>query len=121
LAENAKLPAKLSRVINAMAENLELHMGTLDQSDGNARRELEAYAHLAQAFRRIGSDLTTTSLEMERYRTLPMGHHDERALADPRRLLVFERLVREERELRELLDERLEGHDAMLAAARQGG
>jgi hypothetical protein len=118
LAENAKLPAKLADVISALTANLELHMPTLDQSDPNSRREYEAYAHLARAFRRIASDLATTSREMEGYRDLPMGRHDEHALADPRLWLAFEKLVGQERELRDLLEKRLVGHEAMLAAAR---
>ena len=120
LAENAKLPARLASVISALAENLELHMGTLDQSDANSRRELEAYAHLGQSFRRIGSDLAATSQEMAGYRDLPMGRHDEQALANPKLVQAFENLVREDRELGTLVQQRLEGHDAMLEAMRQG-
>jgi hypothetical protein len=119
LAENAKLPARLASVIGALAENLELHMGTLDQTDANSRRELEAYAHLGQSFRRIAGDLAATSREMAGYRDLPMGRHDEEALANPKLLRAFEKLVREERELGTLVQQRLEGHEAMLASMRQ--
>jgi hypothetical protein len=49
LAEHSTLPARLSELTGAMAENLELHQTTLDLTDENARKEYGAYLKRALA------------------------------------------------------------------------
>jgi hypothetical protein len=118
LAEHSTLPAKLAELEDALAENLELHQKTLDLGDGNARRELDAYVKLAKEHRRIAAQLRTTAQRMAGYRDLPMGRHDEQALADPKLLGAFATFVKREEELLSLLQHALERDRQMLAAAR---
>ncbi|HEX5759532.1 MAG TPA: hypothetical protein VF121_10085 [Thermoanaerobaculia bacterium] len=96
LAEHSALPAKLGELIAAMAENLEVHMQALDSKDPDARREHR----------------------MAGYRDLPMGRHDEKAMAGPEVLAAFETFVRAKQELLELLRKSAEQDQRMLAAMR---
>lgn len=118
LAEHSALPAKLAELMAALARNLEVHQGTLDLTDESARTEYDAYVQLASEHREIAARLEATGARMAGYRDLPMGRHDERALADPRGLEAFEAYVKAERELRSLLDRSLERDERMLAAIR---
>ena len=103
-----------------VAANLEAHMPALDRADPAAAREHEVYAALAAEHRDLAARLTATAERMAAQRDLPMGRHDEGALAGPEVRAAFERLVRVQDELADLLRERLELHRAMLAAsARQ--
>ena len=61
--------------------------------------------------------LPATADEMEGYRDLPMGRHDQEALSSPEVVNAFEDLVNVEQELVELLGARVEQHRNMLAAA----
>ena len=58
---------------------------------------------------------------MAGYRDLPMGKHDEQALADPKGLEAFEAFVAAERELLALLQRSVERAERMLAAFQGGG
>lgn len=114
LAEHSALPAKLAELIAAMAEILELHQKTLDLTDENARREHGVYVSLAARLRAAASQLGTTAAEMAGHRDLPMGRHDETAMADPRLVESFAAFVRLEGELRDQLDAALQRDEAML-------
>src|SRR5688572_31525795 len=103
LAEHSALPAKLSELIAALAENLERHMPTLDLSDEHARRERDAYQRLSQEQRVIAEQLRATAEHMASYRDLPMARHDESKLADPRVVEAFRRFVDVEEQAYELL------------------
>jgi hypothetical protein len=116
LAEHSALPAKLAELEDALAENLEAHQKTLDVSDGNSRRELDAYQRLAREHRAIAAQLRETAGHMAGYRDLPMGRHDERAFADPKLFEAFEKFVRVEDELLTQLQTALERDRQMLAA-----
>ncbi len=118
LAEHSRLPAKLAELEDALAENLELHQKTLDPSDENARPELDAYVRLAREHRAIAAQLRETAQRMAGYRDLPMGRHDERALADPKLLEAFETFVKVEEDLHAQLQAALDRDRQMLAAAR---
>jgi hypothetical protein len=117
IAANASLAAKLAELTAAVASNLEAHMPTLDRADPAAAREHEVYGELAAEHRDLAARLTATAEHMAAQRELPMGRHDEAALAGPEVRAAFERLVRVQDELADLLRERLELHRAMLAAA----
>ena len=118
LAEHSALPAKLAELTAAMAENLEVHQGSLDVTDENARKELHAYVKLAQEFRCIATELQTTATHMAGYRDLPMGRHDQRAMASPKVLDAFSEFVRLEQELLTLLRQATERDQKMLAVMR---
>jgi hypothetical protein len=118
LAEHSALPAKLGELVGALAENLELHQKTLDLTDANAVKEHDAYVKLAREHRSIATQLQTTAAHMAGYRDLPMGRHDERAMADPKLLDAFTRFVRTEEELLALLQKSVERDQAMLGEMR---
>jgi hypothetical protein len=121
LAEHSALPAKLAELTAALAQNLEIHQKSLDLSDENARREHDAYVKLAKEHRSISAQLAATARQMAGYRDLPMGKHDEQALADPRGLQAFQTFVRVERELLALLEGWVKRDEGMLAAFQEGG
>ncbi len=118
LAEHSAMPAALGALMAALAENLELHQGTLDLTDPSSRAELAAYVELVKEQREIADQLLATASRMAGYKDLPMGRHDERALADPRLLAAFETFVKREEELLELLLTAHERDAEMLSAAR---
>lgn len=118
LAAHAPLPAKLAELTDAVAENLELHIPSLDPSDEHARRELEVYRELADHHRETAGRLRAAAERMAGCRDLPMGRHDAEALEDPRIVEAFEKLVKVEGELLALLQERLAEHSQMLTEFR---
>ena len=107
--------------MRAVGTVLELHTKALDQSDANSRKELEAYQSLVEAHRKIAAQLEATGSEMARYRDLPMGRHDSRAMASPENARAFETFVRVEERLIALLQRRLESDRAMLQQMRRSG
>jgi len=115
LAEHSVLPAKLGELIDALAENLEVHMEALDLRDERSRQERDAYAELAQEHRQIAGRLRAVAGRMAGYRDLPMGRHDGEAMARPEVRAAFGRFVALERELLALLRERVEKDGKMLA------
>ena len=105
----------MADLIAALAENLEIHMQSLDLTDPKAQEEHEAYAHLAVQSRGIARHLKATAQEMAGYRDLPMGRHDDDAMSDPQAVEAFEKLVRREEALDALLSQSLERDQKMLA------
>jgi len=105
LAENSALPAKLGELISAMAGNLEMHMKALDLTDPNSRSEYQAYEKLLKDLRQIAAQLSVTASEMVGYRELPMGRHDQKAMAHPGVGEAFQKFVQHKRELLELLEQ----------------
>jgi formiminotetrahydrofolate cyclodeaminase len=121
LAEHSALPAKLGELIASMAENLEIHRQSLDSNDENSRKEHDAYVKLAKELRSIAAQLQATAKHMDGYRDLPMGRHDEQALADPKVHEAFATLVRLEQELLALLAASLQRDEQMLVAMHGQG
>jgi len=99
----------------AIAGILEHHQTALDVSDENARKEYEAYVKLEMEFGSVASQLQATAEHMAGYRDLPMGRHDERAMASPKALDAFATFVKVEQELLELLQKEVERDRKMLA------
>lgn len=100
LAANADLPAKLAELTAAMAEVLERHTDALDLTDPAAREEFDAYSALVHTHRKVAGELASLAQQMAGYRDLPMGRHDEAALADPQgQAEAFRRLLTIEQEL----------------------
>ena len=113
LAEHSVVPAKLSEFVAAIADNLEAHMRALDLNDESSREEFEVYVKIAQQHREIEGQLRETAELMAGQRGLPMGRHDPAAMADPSVIAAFEKLVRVETELVELMRTVLETHERM--------
>lgn len=114
LAEHSALPAKLGELTASVAEILEIHTNALVLSDERSRQERDAYLELAKQHRETATQLQATARQMAGYRDLPMGQHDEKAMADPKALAAFEKFVRLEEELLALLQKRLEQDRQML-------
>ena len=116
LAEHSALPANLGELIASMAENLEIHRQSLDANDESSRKEHDAYTKLAKELRSIAAQLQATARHMAGYRDLPMGRHDEQALAEAKVQEAFATFVRLERELHALLAASLQRDEQMLGA-----
>jgi hypothetical protein len=114
LAENAALPAKLSELTASVADILEAHMPALDLTDERSRREYEAYRRLVEDHRRASLQLEGIGKQMAGYRDLPMGRHDEKAMAASAVVESFQRFVELEQELLALLQRRVEQDRQML-------
>jgi hypothetical protein len=118
LAEHSVIPRMLGELTDALAENLEVHLRALDLTDDAARAEHDAYVSLAAQHRQIAAQLQEVGEEMAGYRELPMGRHDERAMASPDVIETFTRFVAAERQLHGALEQGLERDEAMLRQAR---
>jgi hypothetical protein len=115
LAEHAALPAKLAEVTEAMADNLQLHMVALHLDDPAARMEHGLYLRLVEEQRQAAARLRLVAEEMAGARELPMGAHDEPAMASPEVAEAFRRFVRARQELVGLLQAQLDQDQRMLA------
>ena len=120
LAKNAALPAKLGDVAEALAGLLEAHTRALDVTDESCRKEYDAYRRLAEECRGVAPQLHALASQMAGYRDLPMGPHDEAAMAGPQFTGAFERFVAAERELAGFLEEQIAEYGAMLEEMRRG-
>jgi hypothetical protein len=120
LEENAVLPAKLSELAAAMGAVLQAHIPSLDLTDERSRKEHEVYQHLVGDFRQASVELEAIARQMSGSRDLPMGRHDQVAMASPAIRHSFERFVKSEQELLTMLQRRLEQDQQMLAAIRAG-
>jgi hypothetical protein len=105
LAENSTLPARLGKLLAAMADNLEVHMRALDLTDPNSREEYGAYEGLVRQIQQTAAQLEETANRMAGYRDLPMGRHDEQAMMHPRVRETFEKFVQQKQELLSLLEQ----------------
>lgn len=114
LAENAALNAKLADVFAAGAENLELHLTSLDPKDNGSRPEFDAYVALATEYRELESRVRALALQMEGYRDLPMANHDMAVLRSPVAAQALERLIAEKTALAALLQKWVDRYRAML-------
>ena len=108
LAENSVLPARLSNLISAMAENLAVHMKALDLTDSNSQAEYSAYEKLVNELRQTAVQLQWAANEMAGYRDLPMGRHDEIAMTQPEVRETFEKFVSHKQDLLSLLEQTAE-------------
>jgi hypothetical protein len=114
VAENSRVPARMGELVDALAENLELHMGALDLSDPQSRMEYEAYRELAISHRGIAIQLKLAARRMAGYRDLPMGRHDTSVMASREVHAAFESFISAEEALLTTLHERLEQDRALL-------
>jgi hypothetical protein len=114
LAEHSLLPAKLGELIASVAQNLEVHMQTLDLQDENANKEHAVYQKLVTEHRYLAARLQEAGEFMAAQADLPMAKHDPKAMSSPTVVVAFEKLVRVEQELLELLQKRVDQDHAML-------
>jgi hypothetical protein len=118
LAENSVLPARLSNLISAMAENLAVHMKALDLTDSNSQAEYSAYEKLVNELRQTAVQLQWAANEMAGYRDLPMGRHDEIAMTQQEVRETFEKFVSHKRDLLSLLEQTAERDGQLLEMMR---
>ena len=104
LAENSILPEQISKVIAAMAENLESHMQTLDLTDKISSAEYTAYESLVKELKQSALQLHLTANQMAGYRDMPMGRHNVKEMTHPRVHETFERFLKEKQDLFSLLE-----------------
>ena len=116
LAEHSVLPERLSEVIEAMAENLRVHMQALELDDEPAREEHAVYLRLAEEQRQAAGRLRAIAGEMAAARDLPMGRHDTQALTSPEVADAFRRFVEAKQELAATLQGMAEEDERLLAA-----
>jgi hypothetical protein len=114
LAEHSLLPAKLGEITASVAEVLEAHTLALDLGDPNAKQEYAAYLELVKEHRRLAQELNGLAERMSKYRDLPIARHNEEVMLSTASLAAFERFVKLERELSELLEHRLTEDQKML-------
>jgi hypothetical protein len=121
LAANAPLRTTLGELVGSTAGVLEIHLASLDPEDETTGPERRAYQRLAQEHREIGARLLVLGEEMDGYRDLPMGRHDFRVMASPPAVEAFGRFVELERDLLDMLQQRLQQDEAMLTQMRSAG
>ncbi|HEU4898729.1 MAG TPA: hypothetical protein VFX88_14370 [Actinomycetota bacterium] len=115
LAERSALPAQLAAVIEAMADNLHVHMQALELDDEPAREEHAVYLRLVEEQRQAAGRLRAVAGEMAAARDLPMGRHDEETMRSPEVGNAFRRFIEARQELQALL-ERMAEQDRQLLA-----
>jgi hypothetical protein len=115
LAEHSALPARLAEVTEAMAGNLQVHMQALELDDEAARQEHAVYLRLAEEQRQAAARLRAVAGEMADARDLPMGRHDQSAMASPEVADAFRQLVQAKQNLLDLLQAMAEDDQRMLA------
>ena len=83
LAQRSRLPHALAELFDRSAENLAVHVDTLDLTDEHARTERDISLRVAAQHRASAAQLRGTGDLMAQYRDLPMARHDEQALSSP--------------------------------------
>jgi hypothetical protein len=119
LGEHSRLPLALAELFDHSAENLELHIDTLDLTDEHARMERDIWARVATQHRSIAEQLREGGELMAEFRDLPMARHDAEALSSARVVAAFDRFVAAEQAVKALLTDWVERDQAMLQQARR--
>jgi hypothetical protein len=114
MASRSILSVKIAELLASQARVLEAHMRALDPTDGNGRKELDAYAKLVTGFRDTADRLSAIADQMAGDRDLPMAAHNEQVLVDETAHNAFEKFVRLEQEVSNLLQEHLREDQTML-------
>jgi hypothetical protein len=119
LAEHSELPGRLAEVVEAMADNLRVHMAALELDDEPAREEHAVYLRLVEEQRQTAGRLRAVAGEMAAARDLPMGRHDQQTMTSPEVAEAFRRYVAAKQELGATL-QRMAEEDQRLLAAMDG-
>jgi uncharacterized protein YndB with AHSA1/START domain len=115
LAEHASVPAHIAPLLSALADTLELHREMLDPKDPACKKEDDAYRHLATSYREIAARLGAAAAFMLDCRGLGACPHDTTAFG-PRHVEAFQRFVRAQTQLLEILRPACESDEKMLAS-----
>lgn len=118
IAEHAALHARLGSLLETVALNIELHLGSLDPADEASKPEHAAYTALVQHHRELSSRLRSLAELMASYRDLPMANHDPSVLGSPEVIAAFKALLREQEHLVELLRSWIDRDRAVLENER---
>jgi uncharacterized protein YndB with AHSA1/START domain len=119
LAQHATVPAKIAPMFAALADTLETHRAMIVLDGPDARLEDDAYQKLAASYRELAGQVERVAQQMLSYRDLPPCPHDEKAFGAGQ-LQAFQRFVRAQSELLELLRPAAERDEAMLASMQPG-
>jgi uncharacterized protein YndB with AHSA1/START domain len=115
LARHASVPAKIAPLFAALAETLELHRAMLDpEKHEAARKEDAAYRELAERFRELAHRTEETAAVMSNCQTLAPCPHDTAAFG-PKHREAFERFVKAQNQLLEILRPAAERDEKMFA------
>jgi hypothetical protein len=114
LAENAVMPERMAKLLQATANVLENHIRSLDRNDPNGNLEIEAYERLVRSHRSAAREVGALADAMRSYRDLPVAEHDMSALGDARSVDAMDALVRAEEELLSPRRDRAAEHGEML-------
>jgi uncharacterized protein YndB with AHSA1/START domain len=116
LAQHSSVPAKIAPLFAALAETLELHRAMLDPGKHEAARtEDAAYRDLAERFRDLAQRSAEAAAVMSDCRTLAPCPHDTAAFG-PKHREAFERFVKAQNQLLEILGPAAERDEKMLAS-----
>jgi hypothetical protein len=121
LAEHSELPARLAEVVEAMADNLRVHMAALELDDEPAREEHAVYLRLVEEQRQAAGRLRGVAGEMAAARDLPMGRHDQQTMTSPEVADAFRHFIGAKQELAATLQRMAEGDQRLLAAMDDPG
>jgi uncharacterized protein YndB with AHSA1/START domain len=119
LAQHATVPAKIAPLLSALADTLELHREMLDLGDEHGQKEDAAYRQLAESYRELSVRIEATAAFMASCRSLPPCPHDTRVFG-PRHLAAFQRFVRAQNQLFEILRPASERDEQILASISPG-
>jgi hypothetical protein len=120
LAQHAAIPAKIAPMFAALADTLEAHRSMIVPGSPEARLEDEAYRTLAVSYRELAARVASVAQSMASQRSLPPCPHDEQAFGAGQQQ-AFERFVKAQSELLELLRIAAEHDEAMLASLQPSG
>jgi uncharacterized protein YndB with AHSA1/START domain len=120
LAQHAVIPAKIAPMFAALADTLEAHRAMIVLGGPEARLEDDAYRTLAASYRELAARVGSVAEQMASHRGLPPCPHDERAFGAAQ-LEAFQRFVKAQSELLELLQIAAEHDESMLASLQPGG
>jgi uncharacterized protein YndB with AHSA1/START domain len=115
LAQHATIPAKIAPMFAALADTLETHRAMIVPGSAEARLEDDAYRTLAASYRELAAQVEKVAGQMASYSDLPPCPHDEKAF-DAGQRQAFQRFVKAQSELLELLRPAAEHAEAMLAS-----
>lgn len=115
LAQHASIPAKISVMLEGLAETLDLHRRMLVLDDPNSRHEDDVYQGLAASWKEIAQLVQNAAEQMAAQRELPMGTHDQTAWGEAH-LKAFEKFVKAQTQALALLRVAAERDEKMLAS-----
>jgi uncharacterized protein YndB with AHSA1/START domain len=118
LAQHASVPGKIAPLLAALADTLELHRDLLDPVTPQAREEDDAYRELARRYRELAQGIADAATRMAECRGLAPCPHDTSAFG-PQHLAAFQRFVKTQRQLLDILRPAAERDQKLLETMSQ--